>query len=190
LGALGDSAFVPVTIDSNYLGYSWTNLPKVTNVEVAAGKQKLCHSIQSGDLVYVDSLSITIQTSDGKTFSSPVPMAVSSEKSKNQYRWTTDIVYVTEDAKTKLDNVNIWYHLGGYSDDGDTFETQEYYFEKDLEAFWNELISPFETLRRKLMEQTIHLDDRWTKLVLTKEGSVEIFYKNGKREYIRPADHS
>jgi hypothetical protein len=190
LGALGESAFVPVTIESGYMGYSWTNLPKVTKVEVMPGKRKLCHSIQSGDLVCVDSLSITVQTSDGKTFSSPVPMAVASEKPRVQNSWVTDIVYVTPDAKAKLDNVNIWYHLGGYSDDGDTLETQEYYFEKDLEAFWNELIGPYETLRRKLMEQTFSLDDRWTKLVITKDGSLEVFYKNGKRDYIRPANPS
>jgi hypothetical protein len=193
LGALGTfetNPFVPVTIESGYMGYSWTKLPKVTKVEVTPGKRKLCHDIQSGDLVCVDSLSITVQTSDGKTFSSPVPMAVSSEKSKTQYRWTTDIVYVTPEAKTKLDNVNIWYHLGGYSDDGDTFETQEYHFEKDIEAFWNELIGPHESLRQKLISETYGLGDTWIKLVLTKEGSLEIFFKNGKREYIRSADLS
>lgn len=139
-GAFETNPFVPVTIESGYMGYSWANLPTVTKVEVKVGKEILRNSIQSGDLVCVESLTITVQTSDGKTFSSPVEMAVSSDKHKGKYSWTTDVVYVTREAKERLDNVNIWYHLGGYSDEGDSFETQEYYFEKDLNDFWNELI--------------------------------------------------
>jgi hypothetical protein len=191
LGALGtfeSNPFVPVTIESGYMGYSWANLPKVTKVEVKAGKSILRNSIQSGDLACVESLTITVQTSDGKTFSSPVSMAVSCEKHKGKYNWASDIVYVTRAAKDQLDNVNIWYHLGGYSDEGDSFETQEYYFEKDLNEFWNELIGPHESLRQKLISETYCLGDKWTKLVLTKEGSLEMFFKNGKREYIRSAD--
>lgn len=191
LGALGtfkENPFVPVVIESSYIGYSWANLPKVTKVDVKAGKKILSHSIQSGDLVCVESLTITVQTSEGKTYSSIVPMAVVSEKTKGKHCWTNDIVYVTREAKDQLDNVNIWYHLGGYSEDGDSFETQEYYFEKDLNEFWNELVGPHESLRQKLVSETWGLGDKWTKLVLTKEGSLEIFFKNGKREYIRPAD--
>lgn len=190
LGALGtfkDDPFVPVLIESGYVGYSWANLPKVTKVEVKAGKEILRNSIQSGDLVCVESLLITIHTSDGKTFSSPVPMVVFCDKPKGKHTWTNDVVYVTRDAKDCLDNVNIWYHLGGYSDDGDSYETQEYYFEKDLNEFWNELVGPHESLRQKLISETWGLGEKWTKLVLTKEGSLEIFFKNGKREYIRPA---
>jgi hypothetical protein len=193
LGALGtftDESFVPVLIESGYRGYSWANLPKVTKIDVKPGKEVLCHSIQSGDLVCVESLNISVQTSDGKTFSSDVPLAVAAEKPKGKYRWTTDVVYVTRDAQDHLDNVNIWYHLGGYSDEGDSYETQEYYFEKDLNEFWNELVGPHESLRQKLVNETHGLGDKWTKLVLTHEGSLEIFFKNGKREYIRPADNS
>lgn len=192
LGALGtfkEAPFVPVIIDSGYRGYSWANLPKVIQVDVTPGKEILRHSIQSGDLVCVESLSITVQTSDGKTYSSPVPLAVAFEKPKSKHSWRNDEVYVTRDAKDCLDNVNIWYHLGGYSDEGDSFETQEYYFEKDLNEFWSELIGPYESLRQKLTNETWGLGDKWTKLVLTREGSLEIFFKNGKREYIRPADN-
>ena len=190
LGTFKDSSFVPVVIESGYIGYSWANLPKVIKVDVKPGKEVLRHSIQSGDLVCVESLTISVQTSDGKIFSSDVPMAVAAEKPKGKYRWTMDVVYVTRDSKDQLDNVNIWYPLGGYSDEGDSFETQEYYFEKDLNEFWNELIGPHESLRQKLVSETYCLGDKWTKLILTKEGSLEIFFKNGKREYIRPVGNS
>jgi hypothetical protein len=187
LAALGNDVFVPVEINSGYMGYSWTNLPKVTKVQVKASKEKLRSSIQSGDLVCVESLSITVQTSDGKTFSSPVCMAVSSEKPGGKYNWTTDVVYVTKEAREQLDNTNIWYHLGGFNDDGDSYETQEHYFDKDLREFWNELIGPHESLRQKLMEETYCLDDKWTKLTLSNDGHLEILFKNGKKEFIRPA---
>ena len=187
LGAFENNPFVPVSIESGYVGYSWANLPKVTKAEVKAGKEILRSSIQSGDLVCVESLTITVQTSDGKTFSSPVSMAVFCEKPKGNYKWTTDVVYITRQAREQLDNTNIWYHLGGYSDEGDSYETQEYDFEKDLNEFWNELIGPYESLRQKLISETYCLNDKWTKLVLTQEGSLEIFFKNGKREFIRPA---
>jgi hypothetical protein len=187
LGAFENNPFVPVSIESGYMGYSWTNLPKITKVELKAGKEKLSNSIQSGNLVCVESLTITVQTSDGKTFSSSVSMAVSCEKPKGKYNWTTEIVYVTREAKEQLDNANIWYHLGGYSDEGDSYETQEHYFEKDLNEFWNELIGPHESLRQELVSETGCLSDKWTKLTLTKDGCLEIFFKNGKREFIRPA---
>jgi len=72
LGTFKDKLFVPVTIDSGYMGYSWTNLPKVTKVEVAKGKEKLRHGINCGEIACFDKLSITAHTSDGKTFISDV----------------------------------------------------------------------------------------------------------------------
>ena len=68
LGDLKDKPFVPVTIDSGYMGYSWTKLPKVTKVEVSKGKELLRHLVSCGEIVCFDRLSIKAQTSDGKTF--------------------------------------------------------------------------------------------------------------------------
>jgi hypothetical protein len=193
LGALGefkDQLFVPVWIESQFLGYSWTQLPKVTKVQICPGKEILRHSIRSGEIVCVESLTITVHTSDGKVFSSPVCMAVSCESHKGKYSWASEIVYVTRQARQRLDMANIWYHLGGFECEGDSYETQEYSFEQDLNAFWHELIGPHESLRQKLLSETWGLGDTWTKLVLTKEGSLEIFFENGKKECIHPAGNS
>lgn len=190
LGALGtfkEKPFVPVLIESDFMGYSWTNLPKVAGVEITTGKELLRHSIQSGYLVCVESISITVHASDGKIFSSPVCMAVSFKKRKDKHCcWTTETVYVTQDAKNQLNTVNIWYHLGGFDSEGDGWETQQDAIENALRDFWSELVGPYESLRQKLIDDTWHLGDKWIKLVLTREGTLEIFFKNGKREYLRP----
>jgi hypothetical protein len=62
LGQFEKSPFVPVTIDSQFIGYSWTKLPQVTKVRVNAGEEILRHGIKSGDLVCVKSLAITVET--------------------------------------------------------------------------------------------------------------------------------
>jgi hypothetical protein len=191
LGALGtfkNSPFVPVSIESGYIGYSWANLPKVTKVEVKAGKEKLRSSIQSCELVCVESLTITVQTSDGKTFSSDVPMAVSYEKHKGEHSWTEDIVYVTPNASEQLDNSNIWYHLGGYSDEGDSYETQEHYFEKDIQEFWDKLAGPYESLRGEIISALrgqYSLYDKWQKITFTSDEVLEILFKDGRKEKVR-----
>ena len=191
LGALGtfeSNPFVPVSIESGYIGYSWADLPKVTKVEVKAGKEKLRNSIQSGELVCVESLTITVRTSNGKTFSSDVPMAVSSEKHKGEHSWTDDIVYVTPNASEQLDNANIWYHLGGYSDEGDSYETQEHYFEKDLQEFWDKLAGPYESLRGEIISALrgqYSLYDKWQKITFTSDEVLEILFKDGRKEKVR-----
>jgi hypothetical protein len=38
------------------------------------------------------------------------------------------------------------------------------------------------------MSHTWSMGKEWTKLVLSQNGSLEIFFENGKREYIRPAE--
>jgi hypothetical protein len=72
----GSAQFVPVDIRGEYDGYGWASLPTVEKVEIDAGKVLLEDWVWSGRLICVDSLAITVQTSDGKTFSSPVCMAV------------------------------------------------------------------------------------------------------------------
>jgi len=126
---------VPVTIDNGYMSYSWTKLPKVTKVEVLKGKELLRHFINCGELACFDKLSITVRTSDGKTISSDVDMAVIVEEPNDRHRWIDEAVCVTKEARKHLSTENIWFHLGGYSDEGDTYDTQLYECEKELDEF-------------------------------------------------------
>ena len=149
LAALGTfkKPFVPVTIDSGYIGYSWTKLPKVTQVKVTHGNELLKYDIQSGEIACFDKLLISVKTSDGESFSSEVDLAILELPAKANRKWTDEIVCITKGARDHLNTENIWFHLGGYDLDGDSYDTQFYYFEKELNEFWSKLIGPYEGIR-------------------------------------------
>ena len=132
LAALGnfDEPFVPVRIRSEYDGYSWANLPTIEEVGVDSGNVLHSDCVLSGNLSVVNKLAITAHASDGKVFSSEVCMAL------NDY----EDVLVTAEAQRKISFSAIWYHLGGYNDDGDTYDTQEYEFGKTMDQFWADFI--------------------------------------------------
>jgi hypothetical protein len=193
LGEFKDKPFVPVTIDSGYMGYSWTKLPKVTKVEVTKGKEKLRHSINCGEIACFDKLSIMVHTSDGKTFSSDIDMAVITEPPKGKYQWSQETVCVTKEARNHLSSENIWFHLGGYNDEGDSFDTQLGYFEKDLQEFWNELVGPYESLRNEIVSSLgghYDLHDKWQKITIFADSSLEIVFKNSRRQRVNPPAES
>ena len=187
-GDLKEIPFVPVFIENSYVGYSWTNLHKVTSVKVTAGKERLRQSILSGELVCVENLSIAVETSNGKHFASEVPMAMVSEKPTEQYRWHSEALYVTESARREVSDENLWYHLGGYNCEGDSYETQQYEIEQEINEFWSELIGPYENLRHELMTRiSLHyrLYDKWQKIILEETGDMKILLKDGKSESVR-----
>jgi hypothetical protein len=193
IGEFKDKPFVPVTIDTGYMGYSWTKLPKVTKVEVIKGKEKLRHGISCGEIACFDKLSITVQASDGKTFSSDVDMAVIQEVPKGKYQWSEETVCVTKEARNHLSSENIWFHLGGYSDEGDSFDTQLYYFEKDLQEFWDALIGPHESFRSEILSAirgNHSLYDKWQKVTIFEDGNLEIVFKDGRRQRVNPPAES
>jgi len=193
LGEFKDKPFVPVTIDSGYMGYNWTKLPKVTKVEVIKGKEKLRHSINCGEIACFDKLAITVHTSDGKTFSSDVDMAVIKEPPKGKYQWSDETVCVTKEARNHLSSENIWFHLGGYNEEGDSYDTQLYYFEKDLQEFWNVLVGPYESLRSEIVSSLrgyYGLHDKWQKITIFSDNSLEIVFKDGRRQRVNPPAES
>jgi len=188
LGKFKDSPFVPVRIDNGYMGYNWSKLAKVTKVEVKTGKERLRHGICCEEIACFDNVSITVHVSDGRVFGSEVSMAVMALPQKGKYAWHTNLVCVTEKARCELTAENIWYHMGGFNDsgDGDAYDTQLYYFEKELDDFWNELIGPYETLRQQLIKELYQLHDKWQKITLTEDRTLEIVFKDGKTETVKP----
>ncbi|HBG27923.1 MAG: hypothetical protein A2Y10_16510 [Planctomycetes bacterium GWF2_41_51] len=188
LGEFKDKSFIPVTIDDGYMGYSWTKLPKVTKVEVIKENEKLRHSMYCGEIVCFDKLTITVQASNGQTFSSNVDMAVFDE-SQDKSKWYEHTICVTKDARKHISSESIWFHFGGYSDEGDSYDTQLYDFEKELDEFWNELIGPYETVRQQLIRKLSPLYEKWQKITIFSDESLEIVFKDGRRQRVnRPAD--
>ena len=75
--------------------------------------------------------------------------------------WTDDHVLVTPEAEERVQAWEIWHHLGGYWDEGDTYPTQEYEFEQELNRFWTSLHGPDEQLRRDLLEALARTTPKW-----------------------------
>ena len=189
IGEFKENPFVPVTINNGYMGYSWTKLPKVTKVMVTKGAEKLRHSINCSEIACFDDLIITVHTSDGKKFSSNVDMAVVTEPPRGKYQWIDQLVCVTKDARNHLSSDNIWFHIGGFDLEGDSYDTQLYYFEKELDEFWNELVGPYESLRSELLSalgSRYGLYDKWQKITIAADNSLEILFKDGSKERVKP----
>jgi hypothetical protein len=184
LAALGQfkEPFVPVSISRGYDGYSWAKLPTVDKVEVKLGKELDRQSMWCELLVAVESIEITAQTSDGKVFASDVVMAVLEPEQTERPYHGYEHVYVTPDARKQLDTSDIWFHLGGWSEDGDTYETQEYQFGEELELFWASIIGPGEYLRAKIVENVGSIKGDWEKITIDPHRTVVIAYKDGSRK--------
>ena len=81
---------------------------------------------------------------------------------------------------------NIWFHIGGFDLEGDSYDTQLYYFEKELDEFWNELIGPYETVRQQLIKELYPLYNKWRKITILEDSSLEILFKDGSKEWVKP----
>ncbi|MCD6295987.1 MAG: hypothetical protein J7M30_02415 [Deltaproteobacteria bacterium] len=178
-----EEPFVPVNISKAYDGYSWTDLPTIGKVKVTVGKERGRQGVWSETLVAVDSLHITAHTSDGKVFESDVPMAVLDQVEDKRY-WFRD-VYVTLDARSRLCSTDIWYFCGGWSDEGDTYDTQLYYFEQDLEQFWAGIIGPGQYLRAKICECLFGIVTNWQRITIDADQTVSILYKDGMEKVFK-----
>jgi hypothetical protein len=186
LAAMGnfEEPFVPVSISHCYDGYLWADLPTIGKVEVTLGKEIGRRGVWSEMLIAVDSLQITAHTSDGKVFKSDVLMAV-LEQQQDKRSWYYTNVYVTPEARNQLNSTDIWYHCGGWSDEGDTWDTQLYCFEQDLEQFWASIIGPGEYLRSKIREFLFGLVTEWQKITIEADETISILYKNGTEKVFK-----
>jgi hypothetical protein len=189
LAALGrfDQPFVPVEIRSEYDGYSWAKLPTIGRVEVSAGKKLQDSWISRGLLICVDSLSIKAHCSDGRIYRSAVCMAIKPWDGRGKQSWYGDYeVYVTPEAQRRVSDAEVWFHFGGFNDDGDTYDTQEYDFGQELDAFWMRLSGPEEPMRSKLMECLSDLPDGWRSVTIQPDGRVIIRQGDGSEKTLVP----
>jgi hypothetical protein len=95
-------------------------------------------------------------------------------------------VYVTPEAQRSLRDSAIWFHLGGFSEDGDTYDTQEHCFTTELDAFWLRLWGPEEPIRSKLVECLHDLPAGWQSVTIQPDGSVRILQRDGGQKVLLP----
>ena len=189
LAALGkfDKPFIPVGIHGRYDGYSWAKLPRVGKVDVSVGKQLHSGWLWAGTLTCVDSIAITAHASDGRVFSSKVCMAKAPQPPDKAPNWADDHVLVTPEAQERLCASEIWCHLGGWSDEGDTYDTQEWGFQQELDLFWMQLIGPDEQLRRSILDTLQRIEQKWKFVKVFSNGKIRIRFDDGSVKHIRPA---
>lgn len=189
LAALGtfDEPFIPVSIHGRYDGYTWAKLPTIGKVELQVGKTLHSSWLWSMTLTCVDALTITAHASDGRVFASPVCMAMSSQRPEQAPDWADDHVLVTREAQERLSASAIWHHFGGWYDDGDTYETQEFDFQQELDRFWMQLVGPDEQLRRSILDALQRIAQTWTFIKVFPNGKVRIRFHDGSVKDISPA---
>ncbi|HOH65611.1 MAG: ATP-binding protein [Sedimentisphaerales bacterium] len=193
LSALGtfESPFVVVDISPDYDGYTWARLPTIEQVEIKTGKEIQSQYLWCERLVAVDSLQITAHASDGKAFTSVVPMAIREyARTEGPNTWVGTDVLVTPAARDTLSPTYIWYQLGGFSEDGDTYDTQLEDFEEQLNRFWAELIGPDEYLRQRLLECIRDFNLKWRHISVESSGKVWITCEDGTARMLQPPEIS
>jgi len=119
------------------------------------------------------------------TVNSPVCMGIPPVGESEENRFREETVYVTPEAQEILAPSHIWFHLGGWSDEGDTYDTQESQFTQDLERFWSRLVGPDEQLRRDLMTAAERITPKWKAVTLSANGTVRIRFRKGKAKVVR-----
>ena len=189
LAALGsfEMPFVPVRISTAYDGYSWARVATIDKVEVHLGEKLQESLVWSGMLICMETITIAAHTSDGKVFSSPVCMAVLPPETGHAAWMNPDRVCVTPKAQKKLATGEIWFHLGGWYEDGDTYDTQESSVQEDLDVFWADMVGPDESWRLQLMEATGGGRHDWRSVTISREGSVNVILADGSTKAIQPA---
>ncbi|GMU20511.1 MAG: hypothetical protein AMXMBFR13_06080 [Phycisphaerae bacterium] len=187
LAALGQFSdpFVAVSIHRDYDGYHWARLPLIGKVEVTVGTVLHQDVIWCGRVVCVDSLTISTQTSDGRKWVSRVCMALRPALEDRKNIWWDHEVLVTPEARDRLNPTDILYHLGGFSDEGDTWDTQEAQFSEEMERFWDQLVGPDEGLRRRILEPFESFTG-WREATILPNGTVTIHFTNGSKKVIEP----
>ncbi len=153
------------------------------------GKEIGRQGIWNETLVAVDSLQLKVHTSNKKIFKSNVLMAVLEEPADKR-TWCCMNVYVTLEARNQLSTTDIWFHLGGWNDEGDTWDTQKYQVEQELDQFWATIIGPAEYLRSKIRDCLYGIVKDWKKIIFEEDMNITILYKDGTEKIYRSSHSS
>ena len=81
--------------------------------------------------------------------------------------------------RDSLQTTDIWYHLGGWNDEGDTWDTQVYDVEQAIDQFWATIVGPAEYLRSKIRECLYGIVKDWKTIIYEDDETLTIRYKNG-----------
>lgn len=113
-------------------------------------------------------------------------MAVRPAPEERERSWCEEEVLVTPEAQGHLDPSDIWYHFGGWHDEGDTYETQQVQFQDELDRFWAQVAGPDELLRRNILGPLEGIRPEWKTVIISSDGKVRIRFNDGTEKTIDP----
>jgi hypothetical protein len=179
--------FVPVEIRQLYEGYSWAKLPRIETIHVTKGKKLGSGWIWNHEVDAYDILEISVLTSDGKLFESRVPIAMVEHARNSMSSWAEKTICMTKEVRKELCDEHLWYHFGGWSEDGDTYDTQLFDFGEELTQFWADILGPEEFLRDRLLGTISDFVSKWKKLTIRDDGTMTIQYADNSEKTCKPS---
>ena len=96
------------------------------------------------------------------------------------------VVCVTPEAQNRLRPSEIWYHFGGWYDEGDTYDTQLEQFEEELDRFWANLVGPDEHVRTQILLSLRAIRRPWRSVTAVRDGTVTIHHQDGSVKTLQP----
>ena len=72
-------------------------------------------------------------------------------------------------------------------DEGDTYDTQEWQFQEELDRFWMNFVGPDEQLRRSILDTLQRIEQKWKFVKVFPNGKVRIRFRDGSVKNILPA---
>ena len=100
--------------------------------------------------------------------------------------WADDHILVTPEAQERICASEVWHHFGGFSDEGDSYETQETQFQEELDRFWMRLVGPDERRRRQILACFEDMESNWNAAHITPDGTVRIAFADGSEKSLVP----
>ena len=174
-----ESPVFPICIPNGFRDYSWAKLPEIEQVEVVRSEEILTKAwVGCGEVRCVKELRVVLHVSGDRKFESTVPMAVDSDES--------EVIYVTRAAQGIAPD-HFWFFLGGYSDEGDSFDTQRECVCNELDAFWLDLEGPDEQARCEVMELlNKRFGRKWNDIHVSRAGRILIQSADDKTLELKP----
>lgn len=172
LSALGgrEEPFVPVWIPDEYTGYSWAELPTVDSVDVVT--KRLRHASNFGGwrrLECFDTIVVTARTSDGKTHSCSVCLALGEPEFECSRSRQT--IYVTPEARSRVPRRALLGFLG-VPGEAPAQVTM-------LDDFWLGCGSDDGAIRSAILERLETLAPSWEAITRTRDNVVTIRMRDG-----------
>lgn len=71
-------------------------------------------------------------------------------------------------------------------DERETYDTQEFDFEQELNRFWANVVGPDEHLRQSILSALAAIKPEWKSVTISSDGTVTFRHANGSEQTLEP----